>query len=138
MLPDTGLTLFDRVVEKAVKQKEPEQETILIRAKSKGFTINRSDIIYIENRGKKVEIHTVDDGVPIEIYATMEELTHKLGEAFYRCHRGYLVNMEHITEYDSDTISLEGGAKVYLSKKKHGEFVKAYMRYLRNGGGCCV
>ncbi len=132
------MEVFDRVVEKAVKQKEPEQETILIRAKSKGFTINRSDIIYIENRGKKVEIHTVDDGVPIEIYATMEELTHKLGEAFYRCHRGYLVNMEHITEYDSDTISLEGGAKVYLSKKKHGEFVKAYMRYLRNGGGCCV
>ena len=114
------------------------KETILIRAKNRSFTINRSDILYIENRGKKVEIHTADDGELIEIYATMAELTHKLGEGFYRCHRGYLVNMAHITGYDSDSISLAGGERVYLSKKKHGEFVKAYMWYLQNGGGCCV
>lgn len=132
------MEVFGQVVDEAARQKDRTQETILIRAKSKGFAVNRSDIIYIENRGKKVEIHTVDDGEPIEIYATMEELTRKLGEDFYRCHRGYLVNMGHITGYDSDTISLDGGAKVYLSKKKHGQFVKAYMQYLRNAGGCCV
>lgn len=130
--------VLEQAVKEAAKQKDPRQETILIRAKNKGFTISRSDILYIENRGKKVEIHTADDEEPIEIYATMEELTRKLGEGFYRCHRGYLVNMGHITEYDSDTISLDGGAKVYLSKKKHGEFVRAYMWYLQNGGGCCV
>ena len=44
------------------------------------------------------------------------------------------MNMAYIVEYGLDSISLLGGGKVYLSKKKHGEFVKAYMWYLQNGG----
>ena len=30
------------------------------------------------------------------------------------------------------------GEKVYLTRKKHNEFVKAYMWYLQNGGVSCV
>ena len=70
----------------------------------------------------------------IEVYAAMNELETQLGDSFYRCHRGYLVNMAYIVEYGTDSISLSDGGKVYLSKKKHGEFVKAYMWYLQNGG----
>lgn len=47
----------------------------------------------------------------------------------------YLVNMAHIARYDSDSIFLSSGEKVYLTRKKHNEFVKAYMWYLQNGGG---
>ena len=80
-----------------------------MREKNRSFTIDKNDILFIENRGKKVEIHTIGSQELIEIYATMEELTRKLGEGFYRCHRGYLVNMAYITEYDSDSITLSGG-----------------------------
>ena len=68
------------------------------------------------------------------IYGSMNELEAQLGESFYRCHRGYLVNMAFITQYGPDSIMLTGGAAVYLTKKKHGEFVKTYMWYLQNGG----
>lgn len=129
------LEIFDRAAKEALKRNHWGQEMILVRTKSRSFTLHRNDIRYIENRGKKVEIYTADGGEPIEIYATMAELTRKLGEGFYRCHRGYLVNMAYIAEYDSDSISLAGGAKVYLSKKKHGEFVKIYMDYLQKEGG---
>ena len=83
---------------------------------------------------KKVEIHTARSKDIIEIYATMEELEGQLGEDFYRCHRAYIVNMAHITEYDNDSITITTGDKVYLTKKKYGDFVKAYMWYLQNGG----
>ena len=83
---------------------------------------------------KKVEIHTARSKDIIEIYATMEELEGQLGEDFYRCHRAYIVNMAHITEYDNDSITITNGDKVYLTKKKYGDFVKAYMWYLQNGG----
>lgn len=129
------LEIFDRAAKEALKRNRWGQEMILVRTKGRSFTVHRNDIRYIENRGKKVEIYTADDEGPIEIYATMAELTRKLGEGFYRCHRGYLVNMAYIAEYDSDSISLAGGAKVYLSKKKHGEFVKIYMDYLQKEGG---
>ena len=132
------LEIFDRAAREALKRNHWGQETLLIRTKSRSFTVHRNDIRYIENRGKKVEIYTVEDEGPIEIYATMAELTRKLGEGFYRCHRGYLVNMAYIAEFDSDSISLAGGAKVYLSKKKHGEFVKIYMDFLQKEGGTVI
>ena len=132
------MDVFDRAVKEAVKQRGQKQEQLFIRTKNRNFTIKQNSILYIENRAKKVEIHTIDAEEIIEIYATMEEMHQKLGESFYRCHRGYLVNMAHITGYSGDSISLSNGEKVYLSKKKHSEFVKEYMWYLQNGGISCV
>lgn len=83
-----------------------------------------------------MEIHTVRES--IEIYASMEELSGRLEDGFYRCHRTYIVNMAHIKEYGTDSITLANGEGVYLAKKKYGEFVKAYMWYLQSGGVSCV
>lgn len=132
------MEVFCRAVREAAKRGAQGQELLLVRTKNRNFTIAQNRILYVENRGKKVEIHTTDMGENIEIYATMEEIACKLGRNFYRCHRGYLVNMAYITGYGSDSISLSGGETVYLTKKKHGEFVKAYMWYLQNGGASCV
>lgn len=85
-----------------------------------------------------MEIHTAGAEKGIEFYAVMEELNAQLGEEFYRCHRGYIVNLAYIAEYDKDSITLTNGSKVYISKKKYGDFVKAYMWYLQNGGAFCV
>ena len=84
--------------------------------------------------GGRVEIHTKGAAQAIEIYAAMDELEGQLGENFYRCHRAYIVNMDCITEYDGESITLTNGDRVYLTKKKYGEFVKAYMWHLQNGG----
>lgn len=147
---------FAEVLERACTEagrRKGKQELFI---KARNLTLDQADILYIESRGKKVEIHTVRDWIPscpesarsrgrqcgmsscIEIYASMEELAGQLGEGFYRCHRAYIVNMAHITEYGSDSIILTNGDSVYLAKKKYGEFVKAYMWYLQNGGVSCV
>lgn len=124
--------VLSRAAHEVKKKKAANRECLFIRTKKRHLTIDQSRILYIESRAKKVELHTMDE--VIEIYAAMNELEEQLGESFYRCHRGYLVNMAYIVEYGLDSISLLGGGKVYLSKKKHGEFVKAYMWYLQNGG----
>lgn len=92
--------------------------------------------LYIESRAKKVEIHTKTDTV--EAYAAIGELEKQLVGSFYRCHRGYLVNMAFIMEYGNDSITLNNGETIILSKDKYSEFVKVYMRYLKNGGGIFV
>lgn len=116
-------------VEKTTKQK---QEYLFIKTKNRSFTINRDNILYIENRGKKVEIH-IGNKV-IETYVAMKELEKQLCGNFYRCHRGYLVNMAHIAEYENDSISLSNGEKIFMAKERYNEFVKEYMQHLRNGG----
>ncbi len=123
---------FAEVLERAVRESAKKKERRVLFIKSRNLTLDQSEILYIESRAKKVEIHTVRQ--TIEIYAAMDELEGQLGENFYRCHRAYIVNMDCITEYDGESITLTNGDRVYLTKKKYGEFVKAYMWHLQNGG----
>lgn len=122
--------VFHRAVGEAGRKKRKRE--LFIRTRN--ITLDQDDILYIESMRRKVEIHIAGERDSIKIYATMEELEEQLGEAFYRCHRAYIVNMDHIAEYCSDSITLTNGGKVYLAKKKYGEFVKAYMWHLQNGG----
>ena len=125
---------FAEVLERAVREAVKKKERRVLFIKSRNLTLDQSEILYIESRAKKVEIHTKGAAQAIEIYAAMDELEGQLGENFYRCHRAYIVNMDCITEYDGESITLTGGDRVYLTKKKYGEFVKAYMWHLQNGG----
>ncbi len=125
---------FKEVLERAADEAAKRQAKRGLFIKKKNLTLDIDDILYIESRGKKVAIHTMGLRGIIEIYATMEELEGQLDEEFYRCHRGYIVNMAHITEYDNDSITVINGDKIYLTKKKYGHFVKTYMWYLQNGG----
>ena len=128
---------FAEVLERAEREAKKKKERKCLFIRTRNLTLDQSDILYIESRAKKLEIHTAGADKAIEIYAAMDELEGQLGDSFYRCHRGYLVNMAHIVRYDNDSIFLSGG-KVYLTRKKHSEFVKAYMWYLQNGGVSCV
>ncbi len=129
-------TKFTEVLRRAAweveSRRKQEQEPLLIRTKKRSMTFLKNDILYVESRGKKVEIHTKEKN--IEIYASMNELESQLGSGFYRCHRGYLVNMIYIAEYSGEDITLSNGETVYLSKEKYSEFVKTYMRFVKNGG----
>ena len=123
---------FAEVLERAVREVMRKKERRVLFIKSRNLTLDQSEILYIESRAKKVEICTAKQ--TIEIYAAMDELAGRLGEEFYRCHRSYIVNMDFIAEYDNESITLTNGDRVYLTKKKYGEFVKAYMWHLQNGG----
>ena len=125
---------FAEVLERAVREAAKKKERRVLFIKSRNLTLDQSEILYIESRAKKVEIHTKGAAQAIEIYAAMDELEGQLGENFYRCHRAYIVNMDCIKEYDSESITLTNSDRVYLTKKKYGEFVKAYMWHLQNGG----
>ena len=118
------------------KRKQQTNGQLFVKTRNRNATFNQSDILYIESRAKKVEIHTKTDTV--EAYAAIGELEKQLVGSFYRCHRGYLVNMAFIMEYGNDSITLNNGETIILSKDKYSEFVKVYMRYLKNGGGIFV
>ncbi len=118
-------------IKKRNNQKPPQ-----LFIKSKGLLLYQGSILYLESRGKKVAIHMLRE--TIEIYGVLNKLERQLSECFYRCHRGYLVNMAYVTEFDLDNIILNNGDKIYLARKKHKEFAKVYMWYLQNGGISCV
>ena len=129
-------SVYERAVLEVEKKKKHGIGQLFVKTRSRNVTLEQNDILYIESRAKKVEIHTRTD--IMEVYAGIGELEKQLTKNFYRCHRGYLVNMAFISEYSSDSITLNNGEIIILTKEKYGEFVKVYMRYLKNGGGIFV
>ena len=67
------MEVLGRAAEEAGKRKGQREKQIFIRAKNQGYTLNLNTILYIESRGKKVEIHTTDMEEVIESYATMDD-----------------------------------------------------------------
>jgi len=112
------------------------EESLFFQTKSRSFTLIKSEILYVENCRRKVDIHTLNQTE--SIYATMAHMEELLGDGFFRCHRGYLVNMAHIARYSADSILLHNGETIYLSKEKYNDFAAAYMNYLKQGGVSCV
>ena len=123
--------VFVRAVKEVQKHQKAAEEMLVVKSGKNSVTIQKNHIYYIENKAKKLVFHT--DKKVLEIYAAMLPIEQELGAAFYRCHRGYLVNMAYIEAYSRDSITLANGETIYLAKEKYAAFVKTYMRYLRNG-----
>lgn len=118
-----------QVFGKAYKEREKEQEFYLVKIGTAYRKVPFSQILYGENSGRKIILHTKKE--VLEFYGKMDDMEKQLGSAFYRCHRGFLVNMEEIEGYDASSIFLKNGESIFLSKQKYPEFVSTYMDYLR-------
>ena len=127
------LEVLTRAVKEIEQYKQQEQARLCIKTGGRNISLCQQNILYIESHGKKVKIHTQKEN--FLIYSSMGKLEEQLENTFYRCHRGYLVNMAYVAEYTSDSIGLSNGETIFLAKEKYSEFVKTYMRYLRDGGG---
>lgn len=124
--------VFDRAWKEASFFYEQEKKYIMVKSLGAKQRLLLKNIYYIESRNKKVIIHTTDK--TLEVYGKMEELETRLGSTFYRCHRCYLVNMEKISAYSADNIQVINGDNLLLARTKYSDFIKAYMRYIQNGG----
>ena len=112
-----------------VNKRQGTPKCLLIKAGGVHRKIPVEDILYIENNGRKVVVHTKTE--KLEYYERMNHLEDVLGEEFYRCYRGYLVALRAISGYDNASITVNTGEKIYLAKQKYAAFVKLYCRFLK-------
>lgn len=112
-----------------VEKRNGSPRYLLIKAEGSHHRIPVSDILYVENNGRKVILHTKTGC--LEYYERMNHLAEILGDGFYRCHRGYLVALSAISGYDRESITVGQGDTIYLAKQKYGEFVKRYCEFLK-------
>lgn len=124
---------FYRTLHRAVEKAEKRQAILplLIRVNGRSLKIPIADIFYGESDGRKIILHT-KDGV-YTYYEKMELLEEKLGEGFFRSHRGFLVSLKEVAGYDRTSITLKCGDTVFLARQKYNDFVAAYMNYLTRG-----
>ena len=104
------------------------EQYIVIQAGRDTLNLKYRDVIYVESNGRKSIIHS--EGKSYDVYKQMSEFENELGKMFFRIHRGYLVNMQHIKGYSRTEVYMDNGESLIISKYKYGEFIKAYMNFL--------
>ncbi len=106
---------------------------IVLNFKNKFYTINTSDITYIEVMGHNLYIHTVVDKTVFR--QTMAEIERMLPKEFFcRCHNSYIVNLKYIDEFSRTEISLNNGVILPIGRKYSNEFQKKFIRYMNSFG----
>lgn len=124
---------FTEVMDRAICQIRSKKnvEPLVIKVGGNYVRIPVDDILYAENQARKIMLYTKSKKEPYCFYEKMEVLEQKLGDRFFRSHRGFLVNLQEVARYDNSNIELKNGESVFLAKQKYNDFVTAYMKYLR-------
>ena len=101
-----------------------EEDTVVYITFKEGSSTKRVDareILYIESTGHQMRVRLKDG--EIVTYSKMNELEDQLsGSGFFRCNKGFLVNMYEVDGMrDSDC--LIGGEKIPVSRRRRTEFM---------------
>ena len=128
--------VFNRAVEEIKNFQTQAEKFLLIKVDGMNKKIFLRDIFFIESANKKIIIRTAEGN--FEIYGKMDAFEIALGKDFFRCHRFFIVNLAKISAYNSNTIFLESGDKIFISQKKYAEFVKNFLTYAQSGGAVNV
>ncbi len=91
-----------------------------------------SSIIMIEAQGKKVIVHTTTHD--FESTHPMQYWLDQLHpNRFFQTHRSFIINYEHVTDFDRIVVHLANGQfTAYLTKRKYSAFKEAYLLYLES------
>lgn len=99
---------LQELIERIGKELLRRKRDLVICKGQEWIRILLQDILYIEAEGNYLHIHT-----PNEVFRVRETMTHMekevLEKGFLRCHKGYLINAEHIEKYKTTEVDLRIG-----------------------------
>ena len=129
--PIEKMRLF-RNLRDALKLYNSSNTKIAITTKDGVYPVSTSDIICIEAQMRKVIVHTTSK----DYFSTqnMQYWIDALTEpCFFQSHRSFIVNLQHITDFDNSVIHLyDNQFTAYLTRRKYTEFKSNYLLYLES------
>lgn len=105
---------------------------IPIETKQGIHTLPASSIIAIEAQGRKVIVHTT-----LGDFNSVKNMQYWFTclpkNCFFQTHRSFIINFEHVTDFDHTLIHMaDNHFHAYLTKRKYSEFKEAYLLYLES------
>jgi len=93
-------------------------------------------IEYIEAQNKHI-IFALQNGTVIETTEPLRVHENSLGldDGFFKCHRSYIVNMNHIDTYTIKEIKMRSGCRIPIARSCHKEFESAYFKIIFGKAG---
>lgn len=114
----------------AVSRAGLQDKTISVQNSSGVFRIYLNEILYFEAQNQEVAVYTTDQTLKyrgnISDYASA-----LVQDDFYRIHRSYLINLQHVRSFSNTEVVLDTGVTLPVSRLRAKAFGEVFHQYLR-------
>lgn len=122
---------FRHTLDRAVEHLEAStQHNLVVQKGNVCQVIPFSQIVYCEVLGRKLYIHR-ENLETVDYYDRMENLEKYVDQRFFRCHRSYLVNLDHVRKMHSGRILLSNGNEIPVSRLRGQELMQALLHHMK-------
>ena len=123
---------FFRNMKDAVELYNTMTIKIPVETKEAIHTLSASAVIAVEAQARKVIVHTT-----LCDFESVHNMQYWLKElpknCFFQTHRSFIINFEHITDFDHTLVNMDDNQiRAYLTKRKYNAFKEAYLLYLES------
>ncbi|MGN0242108.1 MAG: LytR/AlgR family response regulator transcription factor [Candidatus Weimeria sp.] len=124
---------FDAAIDRFISDRI-RGHMLMLHEVGKNRYVNKHDIIYLEGNGKKCILHFTDRKKDFECNKTLASIEEMIDDdSFYRCQKSYVINLDHVSGYNSTAITMDNGSIVMISRKKYREFIERYGDFILKG-----
>lgn len=114
----------------AVEGLNNDNKQIVITNKKGSYKVYYKDLLYAESRARVVNIY-LKSGEVLTFYSKLEEFCQSLkDERFLKCHKSYIVNMEHIIKIENSYIFMGNDISIPISSTNITAIKEMYFKYL--------
>lgn len=119
-----------QVLTKAMEQLSLRKMILQFMIQKKVYTVYLGDVEYFESMKRKMILH-LRNGDEHEYYGTMKEVIDKVSpQLFTQIHHSFVINMDHVQTKSGETIVMQSGREIAITKKFHKSFQIAYRNYV--------
>ncbi len=112
---------IDNSVELAVKILDKKAAKFEFQNGKEHLFVPYDDILYFESNARKIKV--VRNKAANEFYGSMKELEKNLPMNFLQIHQSYIINREHVVRYAYETVEMDNG-KILMISKTHRRWVR--------------
>ena len=109
---------------------QDSRKNILIRQGASCTVVPLNHILFCEVQGRDLYLHRTDEGT-LQCRERLEIFAKRLDERFFRCHRSYLVNLDHVRSIHTGRVMLSLGGDIPVSRLRERELRQALLRRMR-------
>lgn len=115
-------------------KREKQDSVFLIKTKGRLAQVRHSEIEYIENFNRRLEVHMTDGDIlkGLVIRKSFEEETQEIAKKhnFQQVHKSFLVNLDYVKQLTQNSVTMKSGRKVPVSKARAASVKREYLLYV--------
>lgn len=122
---------FARTMDRVLQTLEQRTAASIVIQQGSGCeVVPLSDVVYCEVLGRKVYLHKAD-GTVTGYYDRLEQLERRVDRRFFRCHRSYLVNLDHVRGCQAGQVLLSQGERIPVSRLRERDLTGALLLHMK-------